>query len=448
MIVRLGSGPRTVLLSVTMILASVASVAAQSTLVLENVNVLPMVDDEPVMLAAHSVLVVDGVVQAVAPVGELAVPAGARRIDGGGSAYVMPGLVDAHVHLRGRMDDWIGLFPIHGVTTVFNLAGSRVHLEARDRVRTTDWLAPTIYTTGPFVNEPRVTTPEEAEEAVAEHVEAGYDFLKIHGELQADTYERLMSAARAADLTVIGHAPRNLPFDVVIEQAMPMVAHAEELIYTKFQRLTADRADLPGIAAGMAESGVWLTPTLSTFANITHIWGDASKMEPILAQPQGRHLTAGLRAFWTRGNDYSGRDVAVIPRLEQMLSFQETMIPALHEAGVQLLAGTDTPLPGLYPGWSMYVEIETLVAAGLDPYDALLTATRNPGRFIAEHVAANVRFGTVSQGAQADLLLLDANPLEDLGRLKQAVGVVLRGRWLPRAELDAALDGIGESANP
>lgn len=105
--------------------------------------------------------------------------------------------------------------------------------------------------------------------------------------------------------------------------------------------------------------------------------------------------------------------------------------------GVPLLVGTDASAPGLYPGWSAVLEIEELVGAGLSPFEALSAATRTAGEFLAGHVAGASAIGTIELGKVADLVLVEENPLVDVSTMREPVGVVLRGRWLPRAELES-----------
>ena len=106
-----------------------------------------------------------------------------------------------------------------------------------------------------------------------------------------------------------------------------------------------------------------------------------------------------------------------------------------------MLAGTDTPLPGIYPGRSLHDELDYLVAAGFSTYEALATATALPGRFIAQSVPGATRFGTIEVGARADLALVDRNPLDDLSTLRSPRGVMAAGRWFERAELDRMVPG-------
>ena len=122
-----------------------------------------------------------------------------------------------------------------------------------------------------------------------------------------------------------------------------------------------------------------------------------------------------------------------------MYSLQELLVRVFRDAGVPMLAGTDAPATAAaVPGFSMHEELRNMVAAGLTPYEALRAATANP----AEFLGATAEFGTVAVGRRADLILLDGNPLKDIGNTAGLAGVMIRGRWLPRSELQTMLDDL------
>jgi imidazolonepropionase-like amidohydrolase len=119
-------------------------------------------------------------------------------------------------------------------------------------------------------------------------------------------------------------------------------------------------------------------------------------------------------------------------------AFLPKLTLALHKAGVPLIAGSDSPvIPGLFPGASLHEDLRLLVAAGLSPHDAIDAATRNPGEFAVRHLRSKDRFGQIKPGYRADLLLVRKNPLEDIVHLRDPAGLMVRGRWLDRAQLDS-----------
>ncbi|MEO8452592.1 MAG: amidohydrolase family protein, partial [Gemmatimonadota bacterium] len=214
--------------------AAVAELRPDSTAVVAfvDVNVVPM--DQERLLERQTVVVRSGRIVSIGPVATTAIPLGAIRVDGRGK-YLLPGLADMHTHLReseAENSAQLRVFLANGVTTILSLRGIPQHIELRRRVAGGEVLGPTIYTSGPFVNEPDVKTPDDVEQAVVEQKRAGYDFIKIHGSLSRAAYQRLFEVARREGIRVVGHAPRNLSFMVVPAEHQDAVVHAEEFVYT------------------------------------------------------------------------------------------------------------------------------------------------------------------------------------------------------------------------
>lgn len=409
--------------------------ASLRTFAFVDFNVIPMLDDA---VAQHQVVIVeDGFVRAIGALGSVEVPTDAGVIDGEGRAYLVPGLTDAHIHLRDAPEDWLPLLITNGVTTAFNLEGDARHLALSERILNEDAIGPTLYTAGPFITLDVVPSVAAARRTVEGQASRGYDFVKIHGELPADVYEAVTTRARELKIPVVGHAPRDLPFSAVLESGQIGVSHAEELIYTDFMSL--DPSGLDDVAAAMAAAGVWLTPTLANFASKTAQWGTADALEAGLSDELAQYLPASLRREWEEFSAYSERDPRERQRLAEMNEFHTPLIRAAYEAGVSLLAGTDTPLPMMWPGFSLHDELAAMERAGLPRFDVLASATRNPGRFIQEQVDGSSMFGTIQVGARADMLVANGNPLDDLAFLRQPQGVMVRGRWYDRAGLELLL---------
>ena len=410
-----------------------APVLAQqpTAIAITNVDVLTM-EDGPRYRRAQTVLLEGDLIREIG--GNVSLPANVQRIDGSGQV-LLPGLMDMHVHLEADPASWLGVFLAHGVTTVLNLRGNPTHLELRGRVNRAELLAPRIYTSGPYVNRPAIETEQDAARAAREQKAAGYDVLKIHGPLGNLAYRTLLDTARLLGIPVVGHAPRNLPFDTVIALRMAMVAHAEELIYTKFSAL--DSTQFGDVPARMAAARIWLTPTLSTFHGIAAQWGRKAAADSALQLPAAEFFNDDLKRYWTQANPYTGRPTDGAVWALRAYTFQRPLIRALHGAGVRLLTGTDTPLPVMIPGASLHLELQELRDLGLSTYDALLAATRNPGDFLREQVDSNLRLGRIAPGYRADLLLVRGDPLANLAALRTPSAVITRGRYLDGNRLAA-----------
>lgn len=403
-----------------------------------GVNVISLKEDTEILFD-QTVLIKDGLIKSISPSKNVIVAETTPQVDGGGTAYLMPGLVDSHTHINKENDLFLmPLFLTNGVTTIFNMSGTRETLKIRDQVASGEVLGPTIYTAGPMFQLPGVTTPEDAERVFNEQVEAGYDFIKIYGDLRPEAHQAVGRLGKnTPGIAVVGHAPRNLPFESVLENEQTMLAHLEEIIYTKFNDRNLE--EVPEFARQIAEtSDLYITATLVTFSYIVEQWGRPDVVEKYLESERSIYLTPALLKEWTELNRYTNRDPEQVPT--ENLEFQKKVIFELYQAGVPLLSGTDTPLPMVYPGFSLLEELEIFHDAGIPEAEILKIASWNAGSFFREHVKADVFFGAVLPEYRADLLLLEKNPLEDLENLKNPAGVMVRGQWFSREDLTKMLE--------
>ena len=416
--------------------------SVSSQIAILNVNVLPMDSDR--VLPGQTVLVQNGLIAQVGPRGKVTIPAGALRIDGSGK-YLMPGLADMHVHMAGPralQEELLKMYVVAGVTTILNVRGTPDHLTLRSDIREGRLLGPNLYTVGPFVNAPFFTTPDSVEAEVVAQKRLGYDFIKMHGELSREAYARLNVVGKREGIRIIGHSPRTLGIQVVFEEHQYALAHAEEFLYdTTGSSRDADlpkfEPRFPEFIRGMLASGVWLMPNLTAY----HIIGQmAQDLPAVLARPDMQYLPAAVEVGWEPANNpYTrrfGPDKA--PGILARHALLQKLTSAFDRAGVKLLLGTDGLNVGVVPGFSAHDELQELVSAGLSPYHALRAATINASTFLGSSPC----IGAVRSGCVADLLLLDANPLGQIGNTRRIAGVMLRGRWLPRAELDSILASL------
>ena len=434
--------------------AATARFAPLDTLLIRGVHVLPMTSDS--VLRDRSVWIVGGKIDRITPAAERAAIGGADVVDGNGR-YLVPGLVDFHVHVRDETE--LPSYLRYGVTTVVNMRGFPEHLALAESVEGGATIGPSIVTAGPLIDgDPPIwsgpgtviaTTPEDARRAVAAQAAAGYDLVKTYNNLPPEVLRAAVEEARAHGLAVVGHIPRNPDRATALQKALDaglaMIPHAEEIFFTYLGGSgdagmsggppQVDPARIRDAARLVAEAGAAVTPNLSFVAMTARMLED---VEAVFAEPGFERLAPDVRAMWREQNPTRRND------LERFAAREAVKRPAvaaltleLRRAGVTLLLGTDASAPGMYPGASAILELEEIVRAGLTPYEALSAGTRAAGAFLARHVPGAPRIGTIELGARADLVLVDGNPLEDVTRMGAPAGVVLRGRWLPRDELDA-----------
>ena len=421
-----------------------------------DVNVVPM--DRELILAGQTVVVKDGKIVEIGAADKVKSPAGALRIDGRGK-YLMPGLADLHIHLSYYDDErhnlaMLKLYVANGVTTILNLYGTPHHLELRAKIRSGEVFGPELYTSGPFISNAPVNTPspDEVERDVVAQRRAGYDFIKIHGDFSREAYRRLFQVARREGMRVIGHAPRNLGVEPMLEERQDAVAHAEEYLDAYFfykmdesiksadqetqRRFIAEQEKrIPFLAQATAKAGTWVVANLEAYRNIAL---QVEDLDAALKREGVKYVIHDIAPHWApEQNTYKRRfkpDLA--PRFRANYHLLEQTVKGFRDAGVRLLAGTDALNPCVVPGFSLHDELRNLVAAGLTPYEAMRTATANA----AEFLGANS--GVVAVGRRADLILVNSDPLKDVSNASRRVGVMLRGQWLAEDELRQMLDTL------
>jgi hypothetical protein len=416
-----------------------ALLLALQTVAVHNVNVVPM--DRERVLRDQVVLVRNGTITAVGARGRVPIPRDAQRIDGRGG-YLVPGLADFHVHVRLRTD--LGAYLAYGVTTIADMGGPDRVRAWRDSVRAGRAIGPEVYV-GRFMDGPGggggiVETPEAARTAVARADSLGFDFIKVYNALSAAQFDAIIEEAKQRRIAVLGHGVRAIGLEKGFAAGQAMVVHGEEYLYTDLRR-SIDTANIARVVAFTKQHGAWVMPNLSAYEAMTLQWGKPQVLEDYLERPEARYMPKYWVDDW-RGRDYVKRRGST----DQQNAFLKLLTLALHRAGVPLVTGTDSPgIPGMFAGASIHDELRLLVQSGLTPYEALVAATRNPGEFAVKHLRAKDKFGVIAPGYRGDLLLVAANPLENIAALARPVGVMTRGNWLDAKALDGLLAAWGST---
>lgn len=414
-----------------------------------NVHVLPMTTSR--VLDDQVVLVSGGRITGLAGAQETRVPPGYRIIDGEGG-YLIPGLADMHVHSAGNPLT-LALFLANGVTTVREMSGRPAYLDWARRVASDDWLGPSIYTAGPIFGgrnaDAETVVIADAGQAVREvdrQYEAGFRILKPYTFLPADAYRAALARAKARGMYVVGHIPYSVGTAGALAAGQDEIAHVHsfhpdffEHFDPKrvFERYLIDPDFIPRMVPRIRAAGVRVTTTLI----VNQALADSQDIERYTARPQQAYeLSAGTALMRSGRWDYN----KLWPHdyLENTyLPYLNRLIRALHEAGVPLVVGTDSGVPGLIHGFSTHEELALLVRAGLSPYDALRAATVNAALVSGDQA----QWGTLEVGKRADVLWLGANPLEDIGHVDGIRGVMKAGRWLDRKAIDQMLAQVREA---
>ena len=429
-----------------------------------GVSVIPM--DQERVVSDQTLLVRDGKIERYGPAATTKVPRDAKIIDGKGR-YVIPGLSDMHIHfLSGRFLDGaaesvkkaaaesvepeVFLFIANGVTTVRNTGGDESVVKLRDDINAGKMEGPRIFVASmPIDGDPPIIpsgkngfgTAEKARAYVRETAAKKFDMIKVYSTLSTPVFDAVVDEAHKVGLPVIGHLPMPIDFDHALT-GMRSIEHLSgfDIAFTpkKVEPVMANlyagwaygtENQIRDLAGRVAKAGVWNCPTLITVDYLVSEY-DRPKLR---ANPQARYLPPILR------DDTIFNVLFEPPHRSNLAGSRSTrlaIVKALSDAGAPLLTGSDTWALGVIAGFSIHRELLNFVEAGLTPYQALTASTSEPARFF-NRVG---EFGTIVPGASADLVLLAANPLENIANVDRIDGVMVRGRWYPQVELAQRLE--------
>lgn len=396
--------------------AGAASPSSEApALVFTDVTVLPMTAGPEI---AHANVVVRG--DRIERVDGAPPPEGARRIDGRGK-FLLPGLADMHVHLpaegpRAKLVRFALLSLLNGVTTLRSMQGAPEHLGFRDEVRTWGAPSPELFLAGPPLAE--TLTIEEARARVREQKAAGYDLIKVLGGFDRPAYDAVVDEARSAGIPVVGHVPSEIGIDAALAARQRTIEH----LMGYGDAAKESPAALEALAVRTRDAHVWNCPTLDYFAT------SRQELDVLQARDGLALVPAPERAKWLDRKPPAPDARAVMDRLRGE-------VLALQRAGAGLLVGSDAPGPFIVAGFGYVEELRELAKAGLTPVQLLTAATRSA----AESLGRDARDGTVQPGAVADLILVDADPMQSVENVARPEVVVVRGRAWTRQELETEL---------
>ncbi|WP_157478254.1 amidohydrolase family protein [Granulicella tundricola] len=431
-------------------------------LAIEHVTVLPMTAGGTV-LHDQTVTLRDGRITAIEASTATKPASGVRRIDGTGK-YLMPSLADAHVHLENdrflrlfldnpkipagtiRTEDIFLPYVANGVLQVIDLSATSETVGQRDEVENGRVLGPHIALAAMIdgkdpilpVGMTRVAaTPSDGRQAVRDASVEGYELIKVYSTLDLPTFTAIVDEAHKLHMPVVGHIPQRGKgtTDKFFQPGFGMVAHAEEFAQ---QTDVPVEADIPGYVEMAKRNGTWLTGTLSLDERIVE---EASHPESLQARPELQFLSPPIYTYVTAHNPYvANANAKFIDYVRSIVAFNRKLIQAFAAAGIPVLAGTDTPVPGMVAGFALHDELEAMARYGLSNQQVLEGATRLPAEWLG---VAGDR-GVVAPGKRADLLLLDADPMADVANTRRITAVIAGGRFLSRTDLDQQMAALAK----
>ena len=428
------------------------AMSQQAPVVFTGVSVIPM--DRETVVANQTVIVENGRITYVG--GQRSAPAGATSVDARGK-FLMPGIAEFHAHVpsgaqAAHAHRTLSLYVLAGVATARGMLGAPMHLALRDSIAAGQLLGPRLLTSGPSFNNNSVTSPGIAAAMVRDQKAAGYDLLKIHPGVPRAAFDSLAAVANALRIPFAGHVPLEIGLDAAITSKYSTIDHLDgivEAMYAGPQPLTPqvngffglgimrqlDQSRFGAIVDRIKASGVAMVPTQILMDNYAN---DATGDE-LTSLPEFRYWVPQQVAGWrTNKNNYLAQPPVSREQRQEFIALRRRLIKRLYDAGVPFLLGSDAPQLWNVPGFSAHRELGALVAAGLSPYQALRTGTVDVAKFMGEEGRA----GVVRVGARADLMLLDANPLDAIANSLRINGVVVNGRWIGPAERQRMLDAL------
>jgi imidazolonepropionase-like amidohydrolase len=442
-----------------------SSGGSQPTLVLSGVTVIDTENGD--LKPDYDVIISGDRIISLGPQGSITIPEGIEVIQAKGK-FLIPGLWDMHVHAHreGRHESFYPLFVANGVTGIQEMGSHLATLLELREAWNVEILGPrVIWSTPMFDGIPPswshglgIETPEAARSLVRTMKAAGFDFLKIYDRIPRDAYFALADEAKRVGIPFAGHVPITVTpaeasragqrsiehMTLVLESCIPggiehaLVSPGGDDIGTSSPVWLANSLSNFNQEAAkklfkeFVKNGTWQVPTLAWAYAAYFVDDDAFLKDPRLA-----YVMPKIYKRWEHyRNSVKPEDLAagkLLAKRWAQLAYE------LHSAGVGLLAGTDSSdEPWTFAGFSLHDELRLLVDAGLTPLEAVQTATLNVAKFFGTTATS----GSVSPGKVADLVLLDANPLENISYTQRIYAVVLRGRFLNRAKLDQILEQV------
>ncbi len=414
----------------------------------------------------QTILVADGVIRAVGPASEITIPAGVRRVDASGK-YAIPGLWDAHVHFMNTGSTALQLLVAHGVTSVREMGG---HIDStrawQVRMKFGSLIGPRIITAGPMLESPqyleRVVERSRSGDprlalrvlpyriGIGDSITAGkaidslvtlrVDFVKIRNSGSPAAFYTTLREARRAGLRVAAHQVSGVPLRNAVDSGQTDLEHA---ILPPMSRLSSATRD--SVYRKFVDNGAWYTPTL-TVSRAVMLSGDSAaraifSADAIRLDERRVYASAWLLEWWRMQVDERATDTgsARAAMAEEAYASSTSDVHRMRQLGVNILAGSDAGSVLVYPGFGLHEELRLLVEeAKLSPRDALWSATIGPARF----ARLDHELGTIAAGKIADIVLLDADPLENIRNTRRIFAVVQAGRLFSRGDLDALLGEV------
>ncbi|MEM1143968.1 MAG: amidohydrolase family protein [Pseudomonadota bacterium] len=414
-----------------------------ASVILDNVNLVPVSTEG--VVASRKLTIIDGQIDSIDSAGPpYAMDMEVLDLE---DRYLLPGLIDMHVHVDDR--EQLRLALSYGVTAVRNMHGMPMHLRWMKEQKQNEWMGSRLYSTSPIMHgkdyssffDVVVEGEEHARRLSRQLREEGWDFIKVYSGLGMEEFLVLLGGIDSLSLPVVGHVPYAVAAEnYSLAGQMRTIEHVEEIFQGPLEHsFSIDQVDVP--IAVLSRANAVVCPTLSTFENLTRLSIEKTAM---LSELSTDHMTA-FGEYYSRKIDIERWLKSTPERGEynaHELDFLKYITKKLEEHGVALVLGTDSGTNFVMPGPSMWQEMRLMAEAGLEAETIIRAATLNAA--LALGIAET--YGTIEVGKTADLVLVDSNPLEDPSAIRRPSGVFYQGNHLDADDLMSLRDGTGNVA--
>ena len=431
---------------------------SESAILIANTNIIDVRTGS--VLENRQVVIDSGKIQQISEIVENA-EGYTTTIDGNGK-YLMPGLAEMHAHIPPPstrnpeiVDETLFLYLSNGITTIRGMLGGPSHLELREKAKNNEILSPRIYTSSPSLNGNSIRTEEEAIEKVTQYQKDGYDFLKMHPGIQLNVFDAVVKTAKEVGIPYAGHVPVDVGVRHAMESGYASIDHVDGFLEGLVPQSAnvnpsdngffgyaftplADVTYIDELVSMAKEYKVWIVSTQSLYER----WFAPITGDELLNDPGMKYMAKSTLDNWkARKAQYTKAEDFSVEQWEKFNEIRRSLMKKLQDGGHGMLLGSDAPQLFNVPGFSIHHEIDGMLRAGLTPLQIIQSGTINPAIYFGEEG----NFGEVRVGGSADLVLLNANPLQDLKALKNLSGVMVRGQWLSKEKIDSRLAEIAEA---
>jgi hypothetical protein len=427
-----------------------------------------------------TVVISDSRITAVGPSSSLHIPSGTKVIDASGK-FLIPGLADMHVHLTGAGEPSgsrefiLPLLIANGITTVRDMGGRVVLLkQLRQEIASGDRIGPQIFFVGPYLDgDPPYFQPsivvrnaQDASAAVQQLKSDGVDFIKVQSRLQPAAYFAIAEASRRAAMRYVGHVPDAISAREASSAGQTSIEHLTGVLLacsTREDELRRRQLAAPSPYGSVSQSlerlRIWQQDLLDSYSDAkagqlfqtfaaNHTWqvptfpllihlAFLTPETDVANDSRAEYVPASVRKIWDAGRreNLANQGAAEFQMRRELVKRSLSVFKQMYITGVPVMAGTDATAPNVFPGFALHEDLFYFVQAGLTPLEALQAATAKPAEFLGRLAEQ----GTIAPGKRADLVLLDANPLDDIRNTQKIDAVIVNGKLLNRGDLDALL---------